>query len=156
MVIASGSRMRAPLRLALPFVFLLACWNYRAQLDRADTHYHSGDYSAAITNLDDLSPSLDSLDVTERCRHAWLRGMSAQRLGQRADARHWLARARELLERGATLPEDMRNQLQRTLLEVDWVVQPTESTAGQTARPAVASGTEPQDSRDTATTNIRN
>ncbi len=137
-------RLSAPL--ALLFGLSAGCWNYRDQLERADVHYHAARYEAAVANLDDLEPALGQLEPSERARFAWLEGMSHLRLGHRALARHWLARAREMLEHGASLPEADRAQLLRTLAEVDWVAAPREGNGAREAAPSVPSGTEPQDS----------
>lgn len=109
-----------------------ACQNYRDQLDRADAHYHATRYEAALANLDDLEPDLSHLDATERVRFAYIRGMSHARLNQRADARHWLAMAREASASApAGLTGDMQQLLERTLREVDWVLNPaTEERPG--------------------------
>jgi hypothetical protein len=134
------------------FLFTLGCWNHRSQLERADEHYRAGRYEAAVANLDDLEPNLHEFDRSERAHYTFVRGMSHHRLGQRADARHWLARTRETLEAGGTLPETERNELQRVFTEVDWV-QPREGAApNETSAPAVALGTEPLDSAPATTT----
>ena len=123
------------------------CWNYRDQLERADSHFHADRYEAAIANLDDLEPALSSLDLNERARFAFVNGMSHLRLGHRAAARHWLAATREMIERGASLPSDDREILTRTLAEVDWVSAPREGARPGDAAPSVPSGTEPVDTR---------
>lgn len=137
--------MRAPRYLVGLLSLALGCWNYRAQLDRADGHFHAARYDAAIANLDDLEPALGDLEPSERARFAFVLGMSHLRLGHRADARHWLAAAREMVERGAALPDDERATLTRTLAEIDWVNAPREGDGPREAAPAVPSGTEPLD-----------
>lgn len=138
--------MRAPRYLVGLLSLALGCWNYRDQLERADGRYHAERYDAAIANLDDLEPALGDLNPSERARFAFVLGMSHLRLGHRADARHWLAAAREMLERGATLPDDERATLTRTLAEIDWVSPQGEGNGPREAAPAVPSGTEPLDS----------
>lgn len=133
-------------RLALAVLLLaapLGCWNYRSQLDRAEEHYRAGRYGEAVTNLDDLEASLGSLDRADRARYGYVRGLSHAHLGQRADARHWLAVTREMVEAGAPLPETDRADLQRALAEADWV--PTGEHAADAGAPSVPSGTEPLD-----------
>jgi hypothetical protein len=135
--------------------FGAGCWNYRDQLERADGHFHADRYEAAIANLDDLEPELGALDPSERARFAFVNGMSHLRLGHRAAARHWLAAAREMLERGATLPDDDRAILTRTLAEVDWVSGPREGAHSGDAAPSVPSGTEPLDAPPNAQRSAR-
>jgi hypothetical protein len=122
----------------------LGCWNYRSQLDRAEEHYRSGRYSEAMANLDDLEPSLSELNPADRARYGYVRGMSHARLGQRADARHWLAVTREMVEANAPLPETDRRELLRALVETDWIL--PADTAPHAPTLAVPSGTEPLDS----------
>lgn len=128
---------------ALLLATTFGCWNYRSQLDRAEEHYRAGRYSAAVTNLADLEHALDSLDRGDRARYGYVRGLSHAHLGQRADARHWLAVTREMVEAGAPLPETDRADLQRALTEADWVT-PAEAT-GDAGAPSVPSGAEPLD-----------
>lgn len=136
--------MRAPTLAGLLLMLSSGCWNYRSQLERADEHYRSGRYPEAVTNLNDLEPSLGQLEPDEQARFGYVLGMSHARLGQRADARHWLATTREMLERGASLPEDRRTELQRVFTQVDWVGA-HEGAAPNEAAPSVPSGTEPLD-----------
>ena len=131
------------------------CWNYRDQLERADGHFHADRYEAAIANLDDLEPEIGAVDASERARFAFVNGMSHLRLGHRAAARHWLANAREMIERGATLPADDRAILTRTLAEVDWVTAPEEAGRRGDAAPSVPSGTEPLDTTPNAARSAR-
>ncbi|MDB4931696.1 MAG: hypothetical protein JWM10_4180 [Myxococcaceae bacterium] len=96
------------------------CQNYRDQLDRADGHYRAARYEAALTNLEDLEGDFGHLDANEQVRYRYVRGMTAERLGQRDEARHWLALAREDVEQRPTaLDEETRGLLQRTLLPYD-------------------------------------
>ena len=60
------------------------------------------------------------LDATEQVRYRYVRGMTSERLGQREEARHWLALAREAVERWpSALDEETRALLQRTLVPYD-------------------------------------
>lgn len=96
------------------------CANYRDQLDRADSHYRAARYEAALTNLEDLEVNFGHLDATEQVRYRYVRGMTCERLGQREEARHWLALAREAVERSpSALDEETRGLLQRTLVPYD-------------------------------------
>jgi len=120
------------------------CQTYRDQLERADEHYRAARYEAALSNLEDLEPDLGRFDTTEQVRYDYIRGMTHARLSQRAEARHWLAMAREQMEHeAAALTDDMRALLARTLTEVDWVnnpahgdpATPSAGTAGSTGTP---------------------
>jgi len=96
------------------------CANYRDELDRADSHYRAARYEAALTNLEDLEANFGHLDAAEQVRYRYVRGMTSERLGQREEARHWLALAREAVERSpSALDEETRALLQRTLVPYD-------------------------------------
>jgi hypothetical protein len=138
---------------ALLLSLSLGCWNYRSQLDRAEEHYRAGRYGAAVTNLADLEHALGDLGRDDRARYSYVRGLSHAHLGQRADARHWLAMTREMVEAGASLPETDRTDMQRALTEADWVT-PTEGTPDGGA-PSVPSGTEPLDTAPRRAANAR-
>lgn len=115
------------------------CQNYRDQLDRADAHYRAARYESALANLEDLESDLGHLDADEQVRYRYVRGMTSERLGQRDEARHWLALAREGAEqRPAALDEETRALLQRTLV-------PYDQGAGVTAAPAA--GAQPASTR---------
>lgn len=111
--------MRAAV-LALGALSLMCCSNYRDQLDRADTHYRAAHYEAALSNLEDLDEDLGRFDADERIRYEYVRGMTHARLSQRADARHWLAVAREDVERAPNaLSTEMKDLMTRTLTDLD-------------------------------------
>lgn len=110
--------MRALMLLGLALA--AGCTNYRDQLDRADAHYHAARYEHALGNLEDLHPDLDHLDRDERVRYLYLRGMTSARLNHRAEARHWLALAREAAQdTPSALGPETRALLERTLHELD-------------------------------------
>lgn len=119
---------------AVVVALAMGCQNYRDQLERADTHYRAARYEAALANLEDLEPDWSRLDRVERVRYEYVRGMTHARLNQRADARHWLAMAREEARTAgpAALTDEMRQLLQRTLAEVDWVTNPGREEAPNT------------------------
>jgi hypothetical protein len=131
------------------------CQNYRDQLDRADGHYRAARYEAALTNLEDLEGDLGHLDADEQVRYRYVRGMTAERLGQRDEARHWLALAREDVEqRPGALDEETRGLLQRTLLPYDQAagssVNPPAGAAAPTApAPAAQSASTRSEPRTT-------
>jgi hypothetical protein len=111
-------------------VALTACTNYRDQLERADGHFRDARYESALANLEDLRGDLDRFDEQERLRYEFVRGMTHARLGQREEARHWLALVRERLERNAgSLSEEAAALLTRTLAEVDTAPQAPATSA---------------------------
>jgi len=115
-------------------VALTACTNYSDQLERADGHYRDARYEAALTNLEDLRNDLDRFDAQERLRYEFVRGMTHARLGQREEARHWLALVRERLDRNSGhLSEEAAALLNRTLAEVDTAPQAPAGAASSTA-----------------------
>ncbi len=124
---------------------LLGCHHDRDQLDRADRHYTAAEYESAQSNLDDLDGDWAGFDPVQRLRYEYLRGMTAARLSQRAEARHWLAIAREDLTASPRgLSDEAQSLLRRTLAEVDPIADPdagtdargsTDAGAGMTAAP---------------------
>ncbi|MBI4700817.1 MAG: hypothetical protein HY744_06585 [Deltaproteobacteria bacterium] len=84
------------------------CSTYRSDLDRAMQHYNTNQYDAAVRLFEVLEVDLDSLSDAEQAQYACYRGMSYYRLGQRADARHWLgvSAAINKVSRGALAPDE--------------------------------------------------
>jgi len=124
------------------------CANYRDQLDRADSHYRAARYEAALTNLEDLEVNFGHLDAAEQVRYRYVRGMTSERLGQREEARHWLALAREAVERSpSALDEETRALLQRTLVPYDEAAGSNVNPPAGTAAPATQTPTAAQSAR---------
>jgi len=77
-----------------------ACWigcsTYRADLDRAASHYNDNEYEQALVLLEVLERDRDSLSEQEQARYTYFRGMTHFRMGQRRAARHWLGVASAL------------------------------------------------------------
>ena len=124
------------------------CANYRDELDRADSHYRAARYEAALTNLEDLEVNFGHLDATEQVRYRYVRGMTSERLGQREEARHWLALAREAVERWpSALDEETRALLQRTLVPYDEAAGNNVNPPAGTAAPATPAAGAAQSAR---------
>jgi hypothetical protein len=81
--------------------------------------YKDARYEDAQRWLLELERDLRSMDMYQRTRFYYLRGMTAFRLGQRDDALHYLALTAELSDRDlAHLPADWRPVMERTLQEL--------------------------------------
>lgn len=114
-------------RLTLPRIVALwlalasaGCTNYADQLARAEHHYQNARYEAALANLEDLEIYTPALSPVEQVRYAYVRGMAHLRLDQHADARHWLALARERARSApGVLTDEMRTSMDRTIAELD-------------------------------------
>ncbi len=89
--------MRSRLALALAAAGLAhaaaGCATYSGSLARAQRAFEQGEHDRALGVFRSLEPDLERLSLPERIRYAYLRGMTDYRLGDRADARHWLALA---------------------------------------------------------------
>jgi hypothetical protein len=83
-----------PALLAL-LVSLPSCITYQEELARGERHFDQSEYERALAVFRALETDMDSLGPMDRSRYAYLRGMTDYRLSFRADARHWLAIARE-------------------------------------------------------------
>jgi hypothetical protein len=83
-----------PALLAL-LMSLPSCITYQEELARGQRHFDQSEYERALAVFRALETDTDSLGAMDRTRYAYLRGMTDYRLSFRADARHWLALARE-------------------------------------------------------------
>lgn len=72
------------------------CATYREDLNRGQRLYEENEYERALAIWRVLEEDMDSLELQDQARYAYLRGMTDYRLGPefRADARHWLAIAK--------------------------------------------------------------
>jgi hypothetical protein len=97
-------------------ILATGCTSPGTDLRSAQDLYRDARYEQAAAWLDALEPELQTMSSAERARFYYLRGMSAFRLGQRADALHYLALAQVLF---ADAPDDIpppwRPVLERTL-----------------------------------------
>lgn len=105
---------------AVLFVALCACATTQTDLDRATLHYESARYESALVWLDELEGELPRMLPEDRSRFLYLRGMSAYRLGQRDDALHYLAMARESVALDtSSLSPSLRTTLNRALVVLE-------------------------------------
>lgn len=115
---------RARMRTRLAPLLLLAgslggCAAIAQEMQRAEQAYDQARYEAALTWLDDLEDEALSMDVEDRARYFYLRGMTEYRLGHRPEALHYLAVAREVAgERGEGLRDEQEELMDRTLGEL--------------------------------------
>jgi len=94
-------------------------------LRRAEAAYSAARYEHAMTWLVELDPSIPQMEVDERARYYFMRGMSAYRLGERREALHYLALSREIAGPEAqALRSEWRQAIERTIDEIE-----AESTA---------------------------
>lgn len=95
---------------------LLGCTTLSGDLAKAGELYRDAYYEAAEVWLREVEPRAGELTAADRARFYYLRGMSAYRLQQRDDARHYLVLCREvLLTRGVTLERQAAAALERAL-----------------------------------------
>ena len=98
---------------------LASCAALSDDLRRAEQAYEQAQYEDALVWLDDLEDDAPDMDVDQRARFYFLRGMTAYRLVQRNDALHYLALAREQAgEQGEGLRPEWRTSMDRTLTEL--------------------------------------
>lgn len=95
------------------------CAAIREDMQRAEASYEAARYEDTLVWLRDLEDDAPSMDLTLRARYFYLRGMTEYRLGNRSDALHYLAVAREVAsEEGADLRPEWRQIMERTLQEL--------------------------------------
>lgn len=114
----STSALAAGLLALAPW--LAACGAYSAELQRGQRYYERNEYESALAIWRNLDPNSDALGPYEQTQYAYLRGMTDYRLGFRAEARHWLARAQasEHLHPGG-LPGTWNQRLAQTLADLE-------------------------------------
>jgi len=86
--------IRTWLALAALALSVVGCATYREDLNRGQRFYEENEYERSLAIFRVLEPDMDSLELSDQARYAYLRGMTDYRLGFRADARHWLAVAK--------------------------------------------------------------
>jgi hypothetical protein len=92
-----------------------SCSGASGSLTRGQRAFEQGEHERALAIFRDLEADVGRLSPTERTRYAYLRGMTDYRLGDKTDARHWLALA-QALERES-----------HGALEPDWAARMNES-----------------------------
>jgi len=96
------------------------CASTQGDLERATFHYEEARYESALAWLAELEAELPRMTPAERSKFLYLRGMSAYRLGQRDDAVHYLALARESVALDTTsLSPSLNTTLARALLVLE-------------------------------------
>jgi hypothetical protein len=95
---------------------LSGCTSLSDDLSRAETAFHAARYEDVEVWLADLESSLAKLSARDRARYYYLAGMSAQRIGEHARARHALVLCRqELAMSKETLPPAWLHNLDTAL-----------------------------------------
>jgi hypothetical protein len=98
---------------------LVACQNYKDQLQRGQGYYEQNQYEAALAVFRHLESDQSALNQDEVIRYCYLRGMTDFRLGFRQDARYWLGLAKSADNpEHSPLLEDELGRLNATLDEL--------------------------------------
>ena len=146
--------IRTWLGLAALFVSLVGCATYREDLNRGQRFYEENEYERSLAIFRVLEPDMDSLELQDQSRYAYLRGMADYRLSFRQDARHWLAVAKAIeQEHPGGLNPQWKQRLEETLNELNQEVYgggesaKSRSTATETTKgpetPGGETGTQP-------------
>jgi hypothetical protein len=99
---------------------LCACSGLRDDLRRAEAAFVEARYEDVSAWLADLEPNVTDLPRPLRARYYYMAGVTAERLGDRANARHYLLLCREEAQReGNGLSDDRRRNLALTLAELE-------------------------------------
>lgn len=115
----------------LSLVVIVGCASTKSDLERAMSHYEDARYETVVLWLNELEPELARMTPAERSTFLYLRGMSSYRLGQRDDALHFLALAREsaAMEPGS-LSLSLKSTLDRALAVLAEATHPATDTFG--------------------------
>lgn len=109
-------RRLAILAIVLGCSCVLGCATYRDELNRGQTAFEANKHEQALAIFRALEHDQTHFDPAERARYAYLRGMTDYRIGYRADARHWLAIAKEIDGQNKdALPAQWKTRLDTTL-----------------------------------------
>lgn len=99
---------------------LLACTPVRDDLRRAEAAFSEARYEDVEAWAAALEPDLAAMSAAERARYYYLAGMSAFRMGKRAQARHALALCREEADASKVpLPDTWSRNLQNALSRLE-------------------------------------
>jgi hypothetical protein len=113
---------RRPVGLASCFfavVLLAGCAALKEDMQHAETAFDAAQYDESLVWLEDLERDAPDMDVQMRARFYYLRGMTAFRLGKRADALHYLALAREVAgDQNDGLRPEWATAMTRTITEL--------------------------------------
>ncbi len=88
--------MRLMLAAGLASLAATSCQTYQSDLERGQRAYEKNNDEQALAILRGLEVDERHLSESDRGQYAYLRGMVDYRIGYRADARHWLAIAKEI------------------------------------------------------------
>jgi hypothetical protein len=109
--------------LTLTSIGSIGCTTYRDQLVRSQHSFEQNEYERTLGLLRALETNVTRLSTPEQAQYAYLRGMSDYRIGNRLDARHWLAIARTYEDTSpGTLPADWKTRMTDALEEMNGVV----------------------------------
>jgi Cys-rich repeat protein len=109
-----------PVLACLLALALAACATYREDLNRGQRLYEENEYEHALAIWRLLEEDMDSLELTDQARYAYLRGMTGYRLGFRPDARHWLAIAKAIeQEHPGGLSPQWKQRLEEALADLN-------------------------------------
>jgi len=140
-----------------PFVLVASqgCATYQQELQRAEEHFTHDEHEKSLATLRALEPDWTGLDVRDRARYCYLRGMTDYRIGFKADARHWLAIAAQIDNDtpGSLVPSE-KNLVSEKLAELNAIIWsgdviPTEEPPGKRA-PKKVETTTGDDDKDKA------
>jgi hypothetical protein len=138
-------------------VAAFGCATYENQLQRSEEHFTHDEHDMALANLRSLEPAWTHLEVRDRARYCYLRGMTDYRIGFKADARHWLAIAAEIDEEtpGSLVPSE-RSLVNEKLGELNAVIWAGDVLAIEEApgehTPKKVETTKPEGTEETPTT----
>jgi hypothetical protein len=103
----------------LAVLLLGGCAALKDDMQQAESAFDAAQYDDSLVWLQDLEPDATDMDVDMRARFYYLRGMTAYRLGNRPDALHYLALAREVAgERNDGLRPEWGTAMTRTITEL--------------------------------------
>jgi hypothetical protein len=124
-----------------PFLLVAtqSCATYQQELQRAEEHFTHDEHEKSLATLRALEPDWTALDVRDRARYCYLRGMTDYRIGFKADARHWLAIAAQIdIDTPGSLVPSEKNLVAEKLAELNAIIWsgdviPTEEPPGKRA-----------------------
>jgi hypothetical protein len=128
---------------------LTGCATYTSALLRGQSAYEEGEHDRALAIFRALERDTPRLAAGNRARYAYLRGMTDERLGYRADARHWLALASvDEKQAPGSLPAEWVATLDESLTELNVTVYATGVAALSEALPETSEKTVVEDADD--------
>jgi hypothetical protein len=105
---------------AVALALMAGCGTYSSSLRQAQRAVEQGEHDRALDILLSLEQDTHMLSLPERARYDYLRGMTDYRMGDAAEARHWLALAGALEHREpGTLPDEWKTRLSAALEDLN-------------------------------------